>query len=54
MTTATELTLLGTEELEGRLAESRRELFNLRFSCDRPAGQHGAHRPRPPRGGPAS
>jgi large subunit ribosomal protein L29 len=31
MTTATELTLLGTEELEGRLAESRRELFNLRF-----------------------
>jgi len=34
MTTATELTLLGTEELEGRLAESRRELFNLRF----PAG----------------
>ena len=31
MTAVSELTELGQVELEGRLAESRRELFNLRF-----------------------
>jgi large subunit ribosomal protein L29 len=31
MAAASELTQLGQVELEGRLAESRRELFNLRF-----------------------
>ena len=31
MATAAEISDYDTEELEGRLAESRRELFNLRF-----------------------
>ncbi len=31
MTSASELTQLGQLELEGRLVETRRELFNLRF-----------------------
>jgi len=31
MSPLSELTLLGDDELEGRLAESRRELLNLRF-----------------------
>jgi len=39
------------EELEGRLAESRRELFNLRFQLATGSWTTRAHRPRPPRGG---